>query len=90
MKTEKTIIFGLPIYIIKVDPNSYDKQSLLKTIESNYSKDSYRNKFDDDESNLHHSYSDELNPKFEKVDYDKVGLIDVYYKNFLIIFVIIL
>ena len=82
MKTEKTIIFGCPIYIIKVDPNSYDKQSLLKTIESNYSKDSYRNKFDKDQSNLHHSFSDELNPKFEKVDYNKVGLVDVYKKIF--------
>jgi len=82
MKIEETILFGCPIYKIRIDPNSYDKQSLLKTIENNYSKGSYRNKFDEDKSNLHHSFKDELNSKYEKVDYKKIGLIDVYNKVF--------
>ncbi len=52
MNINETILFGCPIYKIKVDPNTYDKESLLKIIINNYSKDEYRNKFDNDKSNF--------------------------------------
>ena len=82
MKIEKKILFGLPIYSVKVNPNSYDKKSFLKIVNKNYSIDNYRNKFDDSKSNLHHSYFDETNDKFIKVNYKEIGLLDVYNKIF--------
>ena len=40
MNINETILFGCPIYKIKVDPTSYDKESLLKKIIiNNYSID---------------------------------------------------
>ena len=82
MNINQTILFGCPIYKIKVDPTSYDKESLLKIIINNYSKDEYRNKFDNDKSSLHHSFLDDNNKDFEKVDYHKLGLVKVYNEIF--------
>ena len=71
MNINETILFGCPIYKIKVDPTTYDKESLLKIIINNYSKNEYRNKFDNDKRNLHHSFLDDANNDFKKVDYQK-------------------
>ena len=60
----------------------YDKESLLKIIINNYSKDEYRNKFDNDKSSLHHSFLDDNNKDFEKVDYYKIGLVKAYNEIF--------
>ena len=82
MNINETILFGCPIYKIKVDPTSYDKESLLKIIINNYSIDEYRNKFDNDKSSLHHSFLDDANNDFKKVDYNKIGLVKVYNEIF--------
>src|SRR6056300_1364699 len=72
----KDILFGLPIYTIHIDPKSYNKISLLKTIENNYNISNQRNKFC--ESDLHHSYNDGNDERFEKIDYEKIGLTKIY------------
>tara|TARA_B100002019_G_C21178599_1_gene552428 strand:- start:405 stop:1067 length:663 start_codon:yes stop_codon:yes gene_type:complete len=74
----KTVpLFAIPAYIIRVDPNLYDKQSIVDTINYNYELDNYRNEAKTF-GNLHHSYNDWKNTKFKKIDYKKSGLIDVY------------
>ena len=78
---DKHNLFSLPIYKIKIDPNQYDKKSFLKTVEANYKIDPTRcNHFpgNDEFGNLHHSYADTENKKFEQVDYLALGLTDTY------------
>lgn len=78
---DKHDLFSLPIYKVKVDPNVYDKKSFLKTVETNYKIDPARcNHFpeNDEFGNLHHSYADTENKKFEKVDYSGLGLAGLY------------
>lgn len=75
----KSNFFGLPMYQTSIHPNSYDKKNIIKTIEDNYSRSTYRNewdKFQINSSNFHHSNSDESNPTFAKVDYS--SLIHIY------------
>ena len=67
----KSTFFGLPYYKTKIQPRSYDKEQIIKTIEDNYSQSSYRNEWDKNDlnkSNFHHSNSDESNSTFAKVD----------------------
>jgi len=82
----KEVLFGLPVYRIRIDPKSYDKKTIIKTIKENYKKAKYRNKYyDNEESNIHHSFKDLDNKKFKNIDYKKVGLLDIYndiYKKF--------
>ena len=42
----------------------------------------YRNKLDNDKSSLHHSFLDDANNDFKKVDYHKIGLVKVYNEIF--------
>lgn len=75
----KSTFFGLPYYKTKIQPRSYDKEQIIKTIEDNYSQSSYRNEWDKNDlnkSNFHHSNSDESNSTFAKVDYS--SLISIY------------
>ena len=57
------ILFGLPIYKTKIDPDSYDKKKLLSIMKKNYNLGP-RNNFDQINSNVHMSYADEKNSKF--------------------------
>jgi hypothetical protein len=68
-------LFSPSIWQTIIPPSSYDKQEILKTIEENYKISSYRNEWGDVESrdNWHHTYGDEDNPKFKKVNLDKVN-----------------
>ena len=68
---QTNILFGIPIYKIKIDPNSYDKENLLSTIKKNYSLGP-RNKYDFYNSKMHMSYDDEDNEKFENMNYSKL------------------
>ena len=36
-------LFGCPIYKVKIDPSSYDKDQILSDIEHNYNLNSFRN-----------------------------------------------
>ena len=63
---DKHDLFSLPIYKVKIDPNSYDKESFLETVKTNYEIDPTRcNHFpeNDEFGNLHHSYADTENEK---------------------------
>ena len=70
-------LFALPVYKIKIDPNSYDKKSIIDIVNSNYKIDNYRNKHKKF-GNLHHSYDDEKNENYTEMDYFKNGLKKVY------------
>jgi hypothetical protein len=68
-------LFSPSIWQTTVPPSSYDKQEILKTVEENYNISSYRNEWGEVESrdNWHHTYGDEDNSKFKKVNLDKVN-----------------
>lgn len=75
-------LFGIPHYTNKINPDLYNKQEIIENIEYNYNINSYRNKFDN-KSNLHHSYFDNENSQFRKINYDKlVPLYDSVIKDF--------
>lgn len=59
----KKILFGSPIYSYHIDKQSYDKEKVLNHILENYNIDKERNNWDND-SNIHHSYGDWNNNKF--------------------------
>lgn len=76
----KTVLFGSPIYSYHIDSTSYDKEKLMNIILDNYKIDKYRNAWDD-ESNMHHSYNDWTNNKFNSSkDVNKSILLPVYDK----------
>lgn len=68
-------ILGVPYFINKIDPLSYDKNKIIEDINFNYSLDKSRNKWDADlthASSLHHSNKDEKNTDFRKINYDSL------------------
>jgi hypothetical protein len=71
-------LFGSPIYKTKIDPLSYDKETLVKTMQANYAINPIRNKWNNI-SNLHHTYLDWDNPEFLPIDHS--SLIPVYEKQ---------
>jgi len=70
-------LFGFPIVTTKIDKTTYDKKSIISTIEKNFKINKKRNKWDKI-SVLHHSNGDESNPDFHKVNFSSV--IPVYEK----------
>ena len=68
-------LFGFPVVVAKIDKKSYDKKSIITTIEKNFKLNKKRNRWDKI-SVLHHAYSDFSNPKYHKVNFDT--LIPVY------------
>lgn len=50
-------LFSTPIFKTKVDPRSYDKESIIKTCKENYEKNPYHNYWDS-VSDLHHYHRD--------------------------------
>lgn len=73
-------IFGVPIYFSNINPNFYNKEKIIRTIEKNYEIDPQRNNWDIEETTLHHSANDTLNDKFEKINF--LELIDLYGQQF--------
>ena len=82
---KKEYLFSSPFFTVYIDPSSYDKESIIKTVIDNYEKSPVRNKWEDYETgdlgytNIHHYYDDWENPDFVKPDltsllkvYDKV------------------
>ena len=61
----------------KIDKKSYDKKSIVSAIEKNFKLNKKRNLWDKT-SMLHHSYNDESNPKYHKVNF--ATLLPVYKK----------
>lgn len=77
------ILFGIPVYKIKIDPGLYDKEKILSTIKKNYSIGP-RNKHNYYNSTMHMSLYDEgKDPKFENMNYDKLSKVyDNVFNNF--------
>ena len=69
-------LFGCPIYRVKIDPKSFNKEKMVKTIQANYKLDPARNKWDYGGSDFHHMHDDFKNKKFKWLDFD--SLIPVY------------
>ena len=76
MKIKADRLFGIPFSLCKIDPKSYNKEELIDNHKSNYLKNPNRNKWREDNLNIHHSYGDWDNPDFIKPDYSQ--LIKVY------------
>ena len=79
----KINLFSCPIYKIRIDPNSYDKEKIINDIKYNKSLKNIRNDPHQNigsPSDIHHSYNDHDNVNFRTINYEK--LIDVYIKIF--------
>jgi len=79
----KNILFGLPVYHLKINDELYNKTNILNVIKKNYdiSNDRDKNSY----GNLHHSFGDEKNKDFNEINYIDFGLTNVYnniFKNF--------
>jgi hypothetical protein len=70
---EKISIFPTMVYRTKVDPDSYDKKELIKTITENHKKKPIRNNWGDRNANLHHYYDDWNNPIFKSLNTEKIN-----------------
>lgn len=79
MLKESKSLFAHNIFSYHIDPKSYNKQSIVDTINSNYSKQKDRNSYDNMnivQSDIHHSYNDVDNKKLPSPDYS--SLLPVY------------
>jgi len=76
-------LFGFPVVTTKIDKTTYDKKSIISTIEKNFKLNKERNSWDKG-SILHHAYNDFSNPKYHYVDFDT--LIPVYKETLISIF----
>ena len=71
----KTYLFSCPIYQIRIDPNSYDKEKIINDIKYNKSLKNTRN---DPHQNIggtsdtHHSFRDFDNENFRSINYEKL------------------
>ena len=71
----KTKIFYCPIYKIKIDPKSYDKEKIINDIKYNKNLKNTRNEPHQhvrNSSDIHHSYSDFDNKDFRSINYEKL------------------
>jgi hypothetical protein len=68
-------LFGSSVYKTRIDPASYDKEYIIKTMVDNYAINPVRNNWNE-VSNLHHTYNDWENPDFAKID--DSSLVPVY------------
>ena len=67
----------------RLNCESYDKKSIISTIEKNFKLNKKRNLWDKS-SVLHHAYNDFFNSKYHKVNFDT--LVPVYQKTLLTLF----
>jgi len=84
----QTNVFSCPIYKIRIDPSSYDKEEIINDIKYNKSLKNTRNnphqRIGRCLSDTHHSYRDYDNETFRDINYDK--LMPVYrevFENFI-------
>ena len=80
----KTFLFSFPIYKIRIDPNSYDKEKILNDIKYNKSLKNSRNVVPigpvGRDADTHHSYMDFDNEEFIPINYDKLE--DAYFQTY--------
>ena len=80
--------FGFPILISSIKPEAYNKKNIIDTVTRNYNKQNIREHWATGfgQTDIHHSYDDENNSKFEKVDYSSLNnsyaeVLQEYIKN---------
>ena len=83
----KTNLFSCPIYKVRIDPNSFDKEKIINDIKYNKSLKNTRNdthqKIGMINSDTHHSYKDFDNEIFRPMNYDKLAAVYLeIYKEF--------
>ena len=74
----KTNLFSCPIYKIRIDPNSYDKEKIINDILYNKSLNNIRNDPHQNIGNpskIHHCYEDFENENFRLIDYEKLSVV---------------
>ena len=74
----KTNLFSCPIYNIRIDPNLYDKEKIIKDILYNKNLKNTRNdphQFIGSASDIHHSYLDFNNEDFRIINYEKLSVV---------------
>jgi hypothetical protein len=74
-------LYGLPIYLEKIDPKTYQKNKILSQIKKNYSISHERNNWSKNshlKTDIHHSILDDENKKFNKINY--YNLVNEYKK----------
>ena len=74
-------LYGLPIYIEKINPKTYEKNKIISQIENNYKISNIRNNWSKDsfiKTDIHHSILDDENKKFNKINY--YNLVNEYKK----------
>jgi hypothetical protein len=64
-------LFNFPYYKTKISPENYDKEQLVSSMLFNYSIQPSRNEWNP-HCDMHHSYNDAKNSKFEPIDYSSV------------------
>jgi len=65
-------LYGLPTYIEKINPETYEKNKIISQIKNNYKISNVRNNWSKDsfmKTDIHHSLQDEENKKFNKINY---------------------
>ena len=74
MKVDSERLFGIPFSICEIDPTLYNKKEIVADIKSNYLKNPIRNigNIGRSDDNVHHSYSDWDNIKYNEVDFNKL------------------
>jgi len=73
---ERVYLFSPSIFKTRIDPSTYDKDIIVADVEQNYNISPFRNKWGDIEAkdNWHHTYGDEENSMFRKINFDKVNV----------------
>ena len=73
----KTNLFSCPIYKVRIDPNSFDKEKIINDIKYNKSLKNRRNDTPTNFGNcdIHHSYKDHNNVNFRIINYEKLVVV---------------
>jgi hypothetical protein len=74
-------LYGLPIYIEKISPETYEKNKIISQIKNNYKISNVRNNWSKNsfiKTDIHHSLEDEENKNFNKINY--YNLLEKYKK----------
>ena len=64
-------VYGLPVYLDKINPDLYPKHKLLSQIKKNYNISHVRNNwsnYSNIKTDIHHSILDEKNVHFKKIE----------------------
>ena len=65
-------LYGLPIYVEKLNPEIYQKDKIISQIKDNYKISNIRNNWSKNsfiKTDIHHSLEDEENKNFNKINY---------------------